>query len=183
MTTSPQPPLPATPPGSPIQQPSVLDVISAINALLPSGVSARIGPEHAGESIAPPRVVWIPMTDSFSAPLNRAGAPRSPFWTVESTWDVVLLCKGGDRTDATASFRALEALRNAVICAVHKVARGNAVITAGRFDQQDDSAISRFGRAYTLSVRFSLEVAPTDASATSASIESVTLTGDLSAPQ
>lgn len=168
-------------PSAPTPPPSVLDVISAVNALLPSGVAARIGPEHAGESIAPPRVVWIPMTDSFTAPLNHAGAPRSPVWTVESSWDVVLLCKGDDRTDPTASFRALEVLRDAVICAIHKVARGNASIIAGRFDQQDDSAISRFGRSYTLSVRFSLDVSPASAATASALISAVHLTGALSA--
>lgn len=160
---------------------SVLDVIDAVNARLPSGVTYRIGPEHAGESIAPPRVVWVPMTDSFSAPLNHAGAPRSPVMTVESTWDVILLCKGDDRTNSTASFRALEALRDAVICALHTVARGNALIVSGRFDQQDDSAISRFGRAYTLTVRFSLDVSPVTSALSSASIDTLHITGALRA--
>lgn len=161
---------------------SVLDVIEAVSSRLPEGVQWRIGPEHAGESIAPPRVVWMPTTDAFSAPLNRGSLPHRPVWTVESLWDAVLLCKGDDRTDPTASFRALEALRDAVIQAIYDTCRGNADIVSGRFDEQTDSAISRFGRAYTLSVRFSLEVTPSDRGRTLALLSNASVTGELARP-
>jgi hypothetical protein len=162
---------------------SVLDVIQAVCALLPRGVSWRIGPEHRGESIAPPRVVWIPASDTFSAPVNHGGRGRRPVWTVESSWEVILLAKGDDRTGDSASFRALESLRDAVINAVWETARGNAEILSGRFDEQDDSAISRFGRAYTLTIRFSLEVSPSAFGRSDALLSSATVTGTLGAPQ
>ncbi len=160
---------------------SVLDVIGAIDALLPQAVSCRVGPEHAGESVAPPRVVWIPLTDSYSAPLNNGGRHCRPVWTVESSWQCVLLCKGDDAADPTSSFRALEALRDRVLSAVHAVCRGNAEIQSGRFDQQDDSALQRFGRSYTMTVMFRLEVLPADSGQSNAEIKSINVSGDLSA--
>lgn len=158
---------------------SVLDVISAIDALLPEGVSALVGPEHVGESIAPPRIVWLPVDDSFSPPPNRGASLMRPVWTLESTWECILLFKGDDRTDPTASFRGLEALRDTVLCAVSRIAGGNASIVSGRFDQQDSGAISRFGRSYTLNIRFRLEVVPSASPEALAVIRSAPITGDI----
>lgn len=159
---------------------SILDVIQSIGALLPEGVTSQIGPEHAGETIAPPRVVWIPASESFGAPPNRGAQTRRAIQTIASTWEVVIFARGDERADPTASFRALERLRDAVLDAVHRVCRGNATAVAGRYDQQDGGAVGKFGRTYTLTVQFSVEVLST-ASLSPAPIESTNVTGALDA--
>lgn len=152
---------------------SIVDVIERIDALLPSSVAVRIGTPYASESLPLPRVLWMPGAEAFFAPPNRSGAARRPIHRLASSWQCRLWA-GGDAAQAPlASLRALEALRDQVLTAIHAVARGNVAITAGQFEQQDAAAILTEGRAYTLTVTFQLEVLESPARFELANVTSV----------
>ncbi len=137
---------------------SVVDVIERIDALLPTTVTTQIDTAYAGASLPLPRILWTPGTEAFFAPPNRGSAAQRPIYRLASSWQCQLWAGGGAVQDPLAALRALEALRDQVLSAIHAVARGNCTIAAGRFEPQGAEAGLQEGRAYTLTVTFQLEV-------------------------
>lgn len=140
---------------------SIIDVIEAISAHLPSEVNVQIGPEYASSAGALPRVVWVATDDAFVAPPNKNAGLRRAIHTVNSTWQA-LLYVAADEAVPLNSFRALEQLRDQLLGAVFAVCRGNATILSGRFEQQDGAAILQYGRTYSVQVQFAVEVLARD---------------------
>lgn len=126
-------------------------IFNAVNALLPAGTITGIGPDKIKYDESPPRVIWIPMNETFGPPRGFGGdfiTDPSPLWTRLSSVDVHIWGKDQDAT---------EVLLNLLIAAVHRLAHGCYEVTRGNWMNVDGASLT-LGQVYILSIMFRIPV-------------------------
>lgn len=134
---------------------ALADILQQVNALLPVTVTVQVGAEHLSEHVAPPRVLWVPLPESFEPARNTRWA-RRPIATRVAKVACHVWAVGSDPAKPTA---AAEDLVEQVYGAIHSVAYGAYELpkVAG-FQHQDGSEITRLGRLYVFTVGFKVPV-------------------------
>jgi hypothetical protein len=120
-----------------------------------SGVEWMDGGEHLGANNSPPRVVWVPTDDAYSAseihgdstyPL--ATSPR-PLLQCDATVDVHLWGRDRDET---------EQIRDALVAALRRAAGAAFKVLRGFWPVQDAKALVQQGRVYVLTISFPIPI-------------------------
>jgi hypothetical protein len=120
-----------------------------------SGVEWRDGGEHLGANDSPPRVVWVPTEDAYSAseihgdstyPL--ATSPR-PLLQCDATVEVHLWGRERDET---------EQIRDAFVASLRRAAGAAFKVTRGFWPVQDAKALVQQGRVYVLTISFPIPI-------------------------
>ncbi len=142
---------------------ALADVIAAVNPLLPGGTSVATGAEHLQDSVAAPRVVWVPTTEGAGPVVQHwRGEPRALY-----TRRV-----GVDGHRWGADLAATEALIAAVVRAVRTAAGSSYEMGTGSWPAQDAATIAARGRECVLQITFLVPV--TDAPLTTGTVTSIT---------
>lgn len=127
--------------------------------LIGAGITAPmyLGARHLVELAAPPRIVWVPTTDTIGSPKNLGMNPRHLY---TSELGVAVHC-WGDSFDT-----ALE-LRDAFVRAARRYAHALFVIAGGGFYNPAEDAWIKLGEVYVLQCSFPLPItdAPADVTA------------------
>jgi hypothetical protein len=120
-----------------------------------SGVEWMDGGEHLGANNSPPRVVWVPTEDAYSAseihgdstyPL--ATSPR-PLLQCDATVEVHLWGRERDET---------EQLRDAFVASLRRAAGAAFKVTRGFWPVQDSRSLTQSGRVYVLTISFPIPI-------------------------
>lgn len=145
--------------------PSIADVVTYIAAAL-APIPVLLGQEFQQENETPPRVVFIPRDDRFSAP---ASIDRNRFHTPSvATCGVGLEARiwgdpnvFADQEEAPSypELRSTELLRDKVIVAIRNVCEGSVSFEQGEWP---DTSVMQLGRMYVLRLRIDTPIVPTD---------------------
>jgi hypothetical protein len=158
---------------------ALADIISAVNTDLNTGrpvqVTVAVGERFLQEYASPPRVVWIPSSDSFVAPMKMGRSPRA-LWDRKPGVAVHVWAAGAVQANAAlqsvADLAATEGLVNDLVASIHRVVKaahgfyelsGAEWITAGQVEAR--------GLACVLSLSFLVPVV--EATSTTATILTV----------
>lgn len=137
---------------------SLQTIFDDLLALLTSaGVTApmHLGARHLVELAAPPRIVWVPTTDTIGAPKNLGMNPRHLF---TSDLGIAVHCWG-------ESFDAALELRDAFVRAARRYAHALFTISGGGFYNPAEDAWIKLGEVYVLQCSFPLPITDSPASA------------------
>lgn len=123
------------------------------------GIEQRLGAEFLEEKSAPPRMVWVPVSDSFVAGDNgkRSTTDRllRSLATRVARMRIRILVKG-DVDTATDDIREVETILRNLIAAISTEAHGDFAIEGGEWVSSDGAESFQYGRAYDLTVSFNI---------------------------
>lgn len=146
----------------------LVDVFEAVsaNANLAS-VTSVLGAERREEFDVPPRLVWMPSSDTFEAG-KRVNAPNSTTLTqhkqasVGTRWAGVRVLVWAESTAADktpeADVRAVEDLVRKLLVAVHEECFGNYRVSGMEWTGADGAELVQQGRACLVSMAFAVPI-------------------------
>lgn len=120
----------------------------AVHAALPEPVPFEVGARALFEHAAPPRVVWVPVSDRFAGP-HVAGGKTPSRLTIERTVDLYLW---------HGSLEEVDRLESEVLLALWQTAAGSLELGDARWLTQEDAAWLTLGEALKLTVVFRMPV-------------------------
>ena len=161
----------------------ITDVFTAVSAhaLLSTTVS-KLGAEFLAEADAPPKVIWVPTSDSFqpgsrqtSTSNTVAKEPRQI--GIRTAGVRVRVWAAGDGTPA-GDIAAVEALLQAFLVAVHETTYGSYRVQTMAWVNADGGELEQLGRACDVSLTFDIPVVkPARTTATLTTITYAEMTG------
>lgn len=136
------------------------DIYTAVSAsAYLVGIEQRLGAEFLDEKSAPPRMVWVPVSDSFVAGDNgkRGTTDRllRSVGTRVARVRVRIYAKASVDT-ATDDIRAVETMLRSLITAISSEAHGDFAVEGGEWVSADGAELLEYGRAYDLTVSFNI---------------------------
>lgn len=126
-----------------------------------TGVEQRLGAEFKDEKSIPPRMLWVPVGDSFitgtNEKRNTSNKTQRAIATRRASVRIRMWAKGDSDTiesDITAS----ETMLRQLICAIHDKAVGDYEIQSGAWVAEEGAEMFQIGRAYDLTVAFQVPI-------------------------
>lgn len=123
------------------------------------GIEQRLGAEFLEEKSAPPRMVWVPVGDSFVPGDNgkRSTTDRllRSVGTRVARVRVRIYVKASMDT-ATDDIREVETMLRSLITAISSEAHGDFALEGGEWVSADGAELLQYGRAYDLTVSFNI---------------------------
>lgn len=129
-----------------------LDIFDAVTAAIPSSVispdACLFGEENLQAEANPPRIVWVPTTDSYGVPQQR-GSDRSELRALYTCQSGVDIHCWGEDTPGTL------VLRDAMLRAIRSTLGPNLVPNGGHWLRAE---VVHSGRVYVLSLQLMIPV-------------------------
>ena len=143
---------------------TIIDEITArlVAAGKISADKVKVGGKYLFAHSAPPRIVWLPISESSGPPVKGGRIPRS-LWTRNIAVEVHAW---GEDTDAASQ------LLNDLVVAAHEVLVDTYEFTGAEWPSLNDEH-SRHGAVVIVRLTIQIPVAPAAAATTTATIESV----------
>lgn len=147
--------------------PFIATFVDAVAETLGAGVPVRLGEEFVQDTDAPPRVTFVPQTDTFGPPrrarsLGQALQPSASIATRNVGLEARVWGAAPEETDFEANpyahLRATELLLDRVMLAIHAMGLGSVTFEGGEWAP---TSVAQFGRLYLLRFRVELPVVPT----------------------
>lgn len=142
----------------------ITDVYTELAARL-TGVTCGFGEEALGVNNYPPRMVWVPATDTFGDAMRTA---RSGAWWPKSVGTAldgvtIILWAAGELADVDPlkDVKAVHLLRARVLFHLRAVAAGSYTLESGALTKK--ASIGDLGRRYEIQAVFSTPIVPADA--------------------
>lgn len=135
-------------------------VLAAVNARL-SGVETLFGAENLARHGSSPRVVWVPLTESFGPPDGR-GSERGTLWTRNVYIEAHLWAgdydSNGQESAAYANLDAMETLIAQVVRALHYEMTQRSYQLTGQARWKVDDELVVHGAGYVLPILIKIPI-------------------------
>ena len=154
------------------------DLIAEIATKLPPGTTNLVGGKHISAGGTPPRVVWVPTEDTFSAARQHGAEPRSVKTRIAGV--LVHIWAKGAQADGSGDLSATEQLVNDLLWATHQVAYGSYDVKRGSWLGNDGEELTTLGRVYLLELDFQVPI--TAPAATTQTIDTAVVQGGMTFP-
>lgn len=144
--------------------PALVEVLASISGDLPAGTTWHIGEEWIRREEAPPRVVWIPRSETYRMPEGQGGDEtgeprplRTRVVSVEAHLWAASIDSDGAETSAGANLTAIETLLNGTVQAISKHAWGSFEGSTGQWVFADGANI-KLGVVYVFAFELRIPV-------------------------
>jgi hypothetical protein len=158
---------------------NLVPVLHAVQAAMDArlaGLTHLFGPQYLKAEGAPNRAVWVPVSDDFQPGRQHRGQNVDrilrtrvarvmvQLWGVPTSQDGAILTRenqaAGLPSGARGSVEQVEAMMEAVICALQDVAQGGVQydIASGDWDDTTGESIGQYGLMYLLTFTLRLDV-------------------------
>lgn len=131
---------------------SLLAVLNDVSARLDPAVTVHVGAEWIRQEEAPPRVVWVPKSESYGPPTPQGGdgiTNPAPLWTRRSVVECHLWAN---------DFDAAEALLQAVVRSLHlSLTHHSYQVTSGEWIPSDGTTVN-LGVVYVLTLEIMIPI-------------------------
>lgn len=126
-----------------------------------AGIEQALGAEFLDKQSAPPRMVWVPVGDSFVSGTNEKRNTSNKTMRAVATRNASVRIRVWSKAQADtaeADIAAIETTVRKLICAIHDAAVGDFELQGGAWVAEEGSEVLQYGRAYDLTVTFQIPI-------------------------